>query len=143
MNNCKAFEQLASTVIDNEATRAERETLYRHLAGCERCDAFLTDAMALQVAAARRGTRSMPISERHSVGSPARRPVRGVVGSTVRQAMKKRLSVPVPVMGVLIALIITIIVVTTRSSDQTPMEQPVHQSEVTQTVLRLPVVRIP
>lgn len=143
MNNCKAFEQLASAMVDNEATRAERETLYRHLAGCGRCDAFFTDAMALQVAAARRGTHSMPIGDRHAAPSPARRAVRGVFVSAVRQTMKKRLSVPVPVMGVLIALIITIIVVTTRSSDQIPVEQPVHQSEVTQTVLRLPVVRIP
>jgi anti-sigma factor RsiW len=143
MNNCEAFERLASAMIDNETKHAERKELYRHLATCERCDAFLTDVMALQVAAARRGIRVLPVREYDPDVLPARQPVRGPFRSAMHSAMKKRLSVPVSVMGALAVFIAAIIIAVSRTNEMVPAAQPVQQTEMTQAVLRLPVVKIP
>jgi anti-sigma factor RsiW len=143
MNNCEAFELLASAVIDDEATRAEREALYRHLATCERCDAFLTEALALQVAAARKGLNRLPAPGDATYADPLPRQVQNRRRSFIRHIWKKTLPVPVPVLGSIVIIAVLLIYALSGAKPDPPAEPEFQATRVNQTAVTFPVVRIP
>jgi anti-sigma factor RsiW len=143
MNNCEPFELLASAVIDDEATRAERAALYRHLATCERCDVFLSEVMAMQVAAARKGLNTLPAPGDVTYADPLHRQVQNRRRNFIRNIWKKRLQVPVPVLGSIVIIAVLLIYALSDAKPDPPAEPEFQATRVNQTAVTFPVVRIP
>jgi anti-sigma factor RsiW len=143
LSDCERYEQLASALVDCEATRIEREQFYAHLVGCEQCDAFFADVFAMQLTLAR-GTRlAGPADERLRRISYRHHPVRWSAGAAMRTMMKKRLSVPLPIAGGILVVAAIIALLLSGPREPVPVEENFQAARVNQSVVALPVVRIP
>ena len=148
MNRCEDFEILASATIDNETSSDERKALFGHLSHCERCSSFFTQALRIQFGAARNAVTPMPLGGR----DPDVMSAHHTPWTAMQKVMEQRVSIPIPALGLGVALVAIVILALSQPREMMPLEPPVQQAQqiqqtqqvgTDQAILSLPVVKIP
>jgi anti-sigma factor RsiW len=143
MNRCEEFEILASAAIDGEISPAERSDLFGHLAQCCQCADFFASIVNLQVSAAKGGFALVQENASVKSGLKADRLLSPLKSRPLfSKVLGTRLSIPVPVAaGLAIAMILVFLMTRPKASE--PVQRSVIQAVGNQTMLTLPIVRVP
>jgi anti-sigma factor RsiW len=143
MITCEVCETLISTMVDGESSAEHRTLMYGHLSACDRCDAFMIDTIAMQLAIARKGISTLPDAAvgRHA-GLSGRGPVRGAAAA-VRTIIRKKLAVPVPVLAGAVFVIGAVLYTLNEGQHVPPVEQEFRATRTGLTTVAFPVVHIP
>ncbi len=149
MNRCEDFEILASATIDNETSSDERKALFGHLSHCERCASFFTKAMRIQLGAARSAVTPMPLDGRNPDVLSTHRIAHHTSWTALQKVLAQRVSIPIPALGLSVALVVILILALSQPKNMMPLEPPaqqvqqIQQTGTDQAILCLPVVKIP
>lgn len=149
MNKCEDFEILASATIDNETSFDERKALFGHLGHCERCASFFTQALRIQLGAARNAVTPMPLDRRDPAVISAQQIAHHTPWAAMQRVLDQRVSITVPTLGLCVALVVIVILALSQPRETIPLEPPaqqvqqIQQTGTDQAILCLPVVKIP
>jgi len=149
MNSCEDYEILASATIDNETSSDERKALFGHLSHCEGCASFFTQALRMQLGAARNAVTPMPSDRSDPAVILTRQIAHHTPWAAMQRVLDQRVSIPIPALGLGVALVAIIILALSQPREMMPLEPPVQQAQQTQqtgtdqAILCLPVVKIP
>ena len=143
MITCNSCEEIISAMVDGEASAEQRVMMYDHLVACDRCDAFLTDTITIQVAVAEHGIHILPDQDRlQPPRGVDRKPPPGTA-ARVRSIIRKQISVPVSVLGGTVIVVGALLYAFVGGPKTPPVEPGFQATRAGLTTVAFPVVSIP